>query len=99
MLDGLGFASKVMVRILVMKECPKGDAFEIFLDVTSIFCCNSMYSPTLGWEKSMRGMEDNFSPLAWKVVASYAQSHCAWYTDGKPVVAGKLLAAFKDADR
>jgi hypothetical protein len=22
-----------------------------------------------------------------------------WYTDWKPVVAGKLLAAFKDADR
>jgi len=99
MLDGLGFASEAMVRILVMKECPKGDAFEVFLDVTSLFCCNSMYSPMLGWEKSTRGMEDMFSPLAWKVVVSYAQLHCAWYIDGKPVVAGKLLAAFKDAHR
>ena len=98
-LDGLGFASEAMVRILVMKECPKGDAFEVFLDVTSLFCCDSTYSPVSGWEKSTRGMEDNFSPSARKVVASYAQSHCAWYTDGKPVVAGKLLAAFKDADR
>jgi hypothetical protein len=88
-----------MVRILVMKECPKGDAFEVFLDVTSLFCCDSTYSPVSGWEKSTRGMEDDFSPSARKVVASYAQSHCAWYTDGKPVVAGKLLAAFKDADR
>ena len=98
-LDGLGFASEAMVRILVMKECPKGDAFEVFLDVTSLFCCDSTYSPVSGWEKSTRGMEDDFSPSARKVVASYAQSHCAWYTDGKPVVAGKLLAAFKDADR
>ena len=98
-LDSLGFASEAMVRILVMKECPKGDAFEVFLDVTSLFCCDSTYSPVSGWEKSTRGMEDDFSPSARKVVASYAQSHCAWYTDGKPVVAGKLLAAFKDADR
>ncbi len=71
-LDGLGFASKAMVHILVMKKCPKGDAFEVFLDVTSIFCCDSMYSPMLKWEKSTRGMEDNFSPSARKVVASYA---------------------------
>ncbi len=98
-LDGLGFASEAMVRILVMKECPKGDAFEVFLDVTSIFCCDSTYSPMSEWEKSTRGMEDNFSPSARKVIASYAQSHCVWYTDGKPAVAGKLLAAFKDADR
>jgi len=97
-LDGLGFASEAMVTILVMKECPKGDAFEVFLDVTSLFCCDSTYSPVSGWEKSMRGMEDDFSLSARKVVASYAQSHCAWYTDGKPVVAGKLLAAFKDAN-
>ena len=97
-LDGLGFASEVMVCILVMKECPKGDAFEVFLDVTSIFCCDSTYSPASGWEKLTRGIEENFSPSAQKVVASCAQSHCAWYTDEKPVVAGKLLAAFKDAD-
>jgi len=98
-LDGLGFASEAMVRILVIKECPKGDAFEVFLDVTSLFCCDSTYSPASGWEKATRSMEDDFSPSARKVVASYAQSHCAWYTDGKPVVAGKLLAAFKDTDR
>ncbi len=97
-LDGLGFASEVMVCILVMMKCPKGDAFEVFLDVTSIFCCNSMYSPVSGWEKSTRGMEEKFSPSAQKVVASYTQSHCAWYTDGKPVVAGKLVAVFKDTD-
>ena len=97
-LDGLGFASEVMVCILMIKECHKGDAFEVFLDVTFIFCRNSTYSPASGWEKLTRGMEENFSPSARKVVASYTQSHCAWYTDGKPVVAGKLLAAFKDTD-
>jgi hypothetical protein len=47
-LDGLGFASEVMVHLLVMKECPKGDTFKVFLDVTSIFCCDSMYSPASG---------------------------------------------------
>ena len=43
-------------------------------------------------------MEDGFSPTAQKVVASYSQPHCSWYTDPKPVVTGKLLPAFKDAD-
>ncbi len=97
-MDDLGFASKALVCILVMKECPKGDVFKVFLDVTSIFCCDSTYSPALGWEYSTRGMEENFSPSSRKVVAPYAQSHYVWYTDGKPVVVGKLLAAFKNAD-
>ncbi len=97
-LDGLGFASKAMVCILVVQECPRGNAFEVFLDVTSLFCCDSMYSPASGWEKLTRGMEDGFSPTARKVVTSYSQPHCSWYMDEKPVVVGKLLPAFKDAD-
>ena len=97
-LDGLGFAFKAIVHILVVQECPRGDAFEVFLDVTSLFCCDSMYSPASGWEKLTRGMEDGFSLTARNVVTSYSQPHCSWYTDAKPVVAGKLLPAFKDAD-
>ncbi len=98
MLDGLSFASEAMVRILVVQECPRGNAFEVFLDVTSLFCCDSTYSPASGWEKLTRGMEDGFSPTARKVVASYSQLHCSWFTDAKPVVAGKLLPEFKDTD-
>ncbi len=97
-MDGLGFASKAMVRILVVQEGPWGNAFEIFLNVTSLFCCDSTYSPASGWEKLMRGMEDGFSPTARKVAASYSQPHCSWYTDAKPVVARKLLPAFKDTN-
>ncbi len=44
-------------------------------------------------------MEDNYSPTARKVVSSYYQNHCAWYTEGKQVVAGKVLATFKDAEK
>ena len=97
-LASLGFASEAMVRILVVQECPRDNAFEVFLDVTSLFCCDSMYSPASGWEKLTRGMEDRFSPTARKVIPSYSQSHCSWYTDAKLVVAGKILPVFKDAD-
>jgi hypothetical protein len=76
-LDGLDFASEAMVCILVVQECPRGDAFDVFLDVTSLFCCDSTYSPVSGWEKLMRGMEDGFSPTARKVVTSYSQPHCS----------------------
>jgi hypothetical protein len=44
-------------------------------------------------------MEDDYSPTARKVVSSYYQTYCAWYTEGKPVVAGKVLAAFKEAEK
>jgi len=38
-LDGLGFASEAQVREVVERECPGGDAFEVFLDVVSLWCC------------------------------------------------------------
>jgi hypothetical protein len=44
-------------------------------------------------------MEEDYSPTARKVVALYYQSHCAWYAEGKQVVPGKVLAAFKDAEK
>ncbi len=97
-LDGHSFAFEAMVPFLVVQECPRGNAFEVFLDITSLLCCDSKYSPASGWEKLTRGMEDGFSPTAQKVVASYSQPHCSWYTNAKPVVAGKLLPVFKDAD-
>ncbi len=60
-----------------MKEYPKVDTFEVFLDVMSLFCCDPAYVPVAGWEKFTRSMEDDYSLTACKVVSSYYQAHCA----------------------
>jgi hypothetical protein len=44
-LDGLGFISEAQVRVVVLAECSKGDAFEVFLDSMSLFCCNPSNIP------------------------------------------------------
>ena len=98
-MDGLVFSSEAQVKEVVMKECPNGDAFKVFLDVMSLFCCDPLYTPATGWKKFTRAMEDDYSPTARKVVLSYYQKFGTWYAEGKPVVAGKLLAAFKDVDK
>jgi hypothetical protein len=98
-LDGLSFTSKAQVREAVLRECPKGDAFEVFLDVMSLFCCDPIYVLVPGWEKKTRAMEEVYSSMARKVVSSYYEPHCAWYMDGVKVISEKLLAAFKDTDR
>jgi hypothetical protein len=98
-LDGLGFASEAQVREVVEMECPRGDAFEVFLDVVSLWCCDPGYAPATNWEKTTRAMEEDYSTTARKVVASYYQTHCWWYAEGKPAVAGTTLAAFKNTDK
>ena len=98
-LDGLGFASEAQVREVVEMECPGGDAFEVFLDVVSLWCCDPGYAPATNWEKTTRSMEEDYSTTARKVVASYYQTHCWWYAEGKPAVAGTTLAAFKNTDK
>ena len=98
-LDGLGFASEARVREVVEMECPGGDAFEVFLDVVSLWCCDPGYAPATNWEKTTRAMEEDYSTTARKVVASYYQTHCWWYAEGKPAVAGTTLAAFKNTDK
>ncbi len=97
-LDGLSFTTEAQVRAAVLLECPLADAIKVFLDVMSLFCCNPMYAPVAGWEKTTHSMDEDYSAAACKVVSSYHQTHCAWYTEGKIVVPGKVLAAFKDAD-
>ncbi len=97
MLDGLALSSEPQALEAVLAECPDGDAFEVILDIMSLFCFNPAYKPTPGWAKFMRAMED--APTARKVVSLYYQTHCAWYTGGKPVVAGKVLAAFKEVEK
>jgi hypothetical protein len=98
-LDGLGFASEAQVREVVEMECPGGDAFEVFLDVVFLWCCDPGYAPATNWEKTSRAMEEDYSTTARKVVASYYQTHCWWYAEGKPAVAGTTLAAFKNTDK
>ncbi len=44
-LDGLGFISEAQVRVVVLAEHPKRDAFEVFLDSMSLFCCNPSNIP------------------------------------------------------
>jgi len=61
--------------------------------------CDPSYSPVTNWEKTTRATEEDFSPTARKVVAPYYQTHCWWYAEGKPVVARKVMAMFKYADK
>ena len=82
----------------MLLECPLGDAFEVFLDVVLLFYCNPTYAPVAGWEKTTCSIDEDYSTMACKVVSSYHQTHCAWYTEGKSVVPVNVLAAFKDAD-
>ncbi len=98
-LDGLALSSEPQALEAVLEECPDGGAFEMFLDVMSLFCCNPAYEPAPGWAKFTRAMEDDYSPTARKVVSLYYQTHCAWYTEGTQVVAGKVLAAFKEVEK
>ena len=53
----------------------------------------------MGWEMFTRSMEDDYFPTARKVVLSYYQTHWAWYAEGKLVMPGQVLAAFKDAKK
>jgi hypothetical protein len=76
-LDGLGFVSEAQVKVVVLEECPEGDAFEVFLDPMSLFCCDPVYIPVTGWKKTTKAMEEDYSPTARKVVALYYQAHCA----------------------
>ena len=96
-LDGLGFTSEAQVRECVLHECPKGGAFKVFLDLVLLFCCNPD-KPVPRWEKQTLTMDKSYSATAHKVVSFYYKTHCVWYTGGKKVILGKLLAAFKTSD-
>jgi hypothetical protein len=47
-LDGLTLLSEPQALEAVLVECPDRDAFEVFLDVMLLFCCNPAYEPTPG---------------------------------------------------
>ncbi len=97
-LDGLGFTSEAQVRDFVLQECPEGDAFKVFLDVVSLFCCDPVYKPAPGWEKQTCAMDDGYSTTTRKAITLYYKPHCAWYTGGKKVILGKLLGVLKTLD-
>ncbi len=98
-LDGLALTLESQVLAAVFLECPNGDAFKVFLDVMSLFCCDLAYEPMSGWAKFTLAMEFDYPPTARKMVALYYQTHCFWYIEGKQVVAGKVLAGFKESEK
>ena len=75
-LDGLAFTSEAQVKEVVIRECPEGDAFEVFLDPMLLWCCNPCYSPVTNWEKIARAMDEDYSATTRKVAVSYYQMHC-----------------------
>jgi hypothetical protein len=95
------FSSKIQVLQIAMKECPQGDVFALFVDPVSIYCHDLMYAPVVGWEKTTKAMEESgvMSVTDRKVLASYNCNHAFWFTDGKPVVAGKVIGAFASAEK
>jgi hypothetical protein len=95
------FTSKLQVRALAMMECPSCDAFSVFVNPMTLFCHNAMYFPVTGWEKITKAMEESgvLSVMDRKVVASYNLQHSFWFTEGKPVVAGKVINAFSSMEK
>ena len=73
----------------------------MFMDPVLIYCHDSMYAPVVGWEKTAKAMEESGVMLVTdcKVVASYNCNHAFWFTDGKLVVAWKVIGAFASADK
>ncbi len=99
-LDGLAFTSEAQVKKVVMRECPKGDAFEVFLDPMLLWCWDLGYSPVTNWEKTTRAMDEDYSATTRKMVISYYQTHCWWwYAEGRPVMTVKVMAVFKGVDK
>ncbi len=101
MLGRHAFTSEIHLSQLCMKKCPKGDAFEAFVDPMVVFCFDQSYSPLTGWEMLTKAMEKSGSYPATdrKVVASYNAHHSYWFLEHKMVVAGKTLAAFALKDK
>ena len=99
-MDTLLFTSEAQILELVMKECPSGDAFEVFTDVCSLPCYDSSYDPATNWEKTTKFMatDGQYSSSARKVVVSYNHQQPYFYNDGKTAVAGTRIAAFKSAE-
>jgi hypothetical protein len=90
------FTSELQIIQDAMSERPQGDAFALFLELVSIFCHDTMYSPGANWQKDTKAMEELgvMSTTDRKVVASYNLNNSFWATKGKQVVTGKGISAF-----
>jgi hypothetical protein len=90
------FTSKLKLTKLCVKECPKGDAFAVFVDPMIIFCFDPSYVPIAGWEKFTKAMEKlgSYPVTDRKVVRSFNAHHSHWFSEGKTVVTGNMLQAF-----
>jgi hypothetical protein len=66
------FTSELQVLQITMLECPRGDAFGLFVDPILLFCHDAMYSPCSSWQKDTKAMEESGFMLisGHKVVAS-----------------------------
>jgi hypothetical protein len=95
------FTSELQVLQVAMVECPQGDVFGMFVDPVSIFCHNAMYLPCGNWQKVTKAMEESgfMSTTDQKVVASYNLNNSFWFSEGKPIVAGKVISAFATAEK
>ena len=95
------FTSELQVRALVMMECLSGNAFLVFVNPMTLFCHNAMYFPVTGWEKTTKAMEESgrLSVMDRNVVASYNLQHLFWFTESKPVVAGKVINDFASMEK
>ena len=93
--------SRLHLLQLCMKECPKGDAFTVFVNPMVIFCFNPSYAPLTGWETLTKAMEKsgNYPVTDRKVVASFNAHHTHWFLEGVMVIAGKILQAFATKEK
>jgi hypothetical protein len=78
------FTSELKLTKLCIKECPKGDAFAVFVDSMITFCFDPSYVPIAGWETFTKAMEKlgNYPVTDRKVVASFNAHHSHWFSEG-----------------
>jgi hypothetical protein len=79
------FTYEVRLLELCMKECPKGNAFAVFVNPIVVFCFDPSYVPFTRCKMLTKAMEKSGShPVTnRKVVASYNAHHSHWFSEGK----------------
>jgi hypothetical protein len=95
------FTSEVQVLQVAMLDCSQGDVFGVFVNPILIFCHDTMYFPCGNWQKDTKAMEESGFMLTTnqKVLASYNLNNSFWFSEGKPIVAGKVISAFATAEK
>ncbi len=88
------FTSELQMLQVAMLECPRGDAFSLFVDPILLFCHDAMYSPCASWQKDTKAMEESGFMLIsdHKVVALYNLNTPWWFSEGTQVTGERSLA-------